>query len=371
MRRTKPRDQPLLECETVHAGGPGADVDIVPSMRISNHERPQPAHHYKAGKPIWNDDDVVVTPILDRLCPVYRRRRPGRETEILGYLDMRRSALHWTPSPRIEMTGSVTRSVDYPASAVNAALHSWYDRHGHPSGGRVYRSQDRSLDAFDFDAPADPDPDPVDLWEDADTDWQEHMEIRDTKTVDPTTVHERQAGLKAFRGLRQADVNPDSISQSDDRLASLTAFLDDDQFEEVSKYAPGTGGPLQCDHCNEEDWHSHPLESGLDALRPGGITHGDPDHDACHGDHIKGCDCCGCPRCNVRSIEYRKKSQDYRCNGCDLKFSHPVARQSEGERACLYWRCGECGMATQAAFAGVPVDLLDAAPQAVFDTDDD
>lgn len=376
IRRANPQDQPLLECETARVGGPGADVEMHPSHRLSNHQRPQPTHHYGPEKLIWTDDDVVVTPLLDKRTPVYRRRRPGRETEILGYLDMRRHALHWTPGPNIEGTGSVTRSVNYPADAVNAALHDWYARNGYPTGGRVYRSQDHSLDAFIQPPIAETNTTPddegdTDLWpDDIKEDWQYYMEVLDEKTEDPQTVHEQQTGLRDFRTVTQADVNPDSISQSDDRLASLPAFLDDDEYEEVSKYTPGTGGPLQCDHCNEEDWHSHPLESGVDALRPGGITHGDPNHDPCHADEIKGCGCCGCPRCNVRSIEFRKQSQDYRCNGCDLKFSHPVARQSEGERDCLYWQCGECGMATQAAFAGVPEDLLDAAPQAVFDTDD-
>ncbi len=70
------------------------------------------------------------------------------------------------------------------------------------------------------------------------------------------------------------------------------------------------------------------------------------------------------------SIDYRQGSKDYRCNACDLEFPHPVRRDSDGERARLYWQCAECGMATQAAFSGIPEDLLDAAPQAVFDTDD-
>lgn len=370
IRRANPRDQPLLECETVHAGGPDADVEMHPSHRLSNHERPQPAHHYGPEKLIWTDDDVHFTVVNGKRAPVYRRRARTGETDILGYIDMRRDGAHWTPGPSIVRSGSVTRSVNYPTDAVNAALQDWFDRHGHPSGGRVYRSLDRSLAEFEFKDP-DPVDKPVDLWADVDTDWQEHMEIRDSKTVDPATVHEQQAALKDFRHVTQADINPDSIPQADDRLASLPAFLHDDEFESISKYAPGTGGPQQCDHCNEEDWHSHPLESGIDALRPGGIEFGDPNHDACHADHIKGCECCGCPRCNGISIEFRVNSQDYRCNGCNLDFSHPVARESEGERACLYWRCGACGMTTQAAFVGIPEDLLDAAPQAVFDTDDD
>jgi hypothetical protein len=298
-----------------------------------------------------------------------RWKRPG----MIGILDM--TAIHngliKTGTPKVVEPGTVTRSVNYPSEALNAALQQWYDCHGRPTEDSGYRSQDESLDGFLLSSNQSEDTEDNDdepgMWDDVDRDWVDYMRIRDSKTKDPETVHDEQTGLRDFRDATQADVNPDSISQSDARLASLPAFLDDDQFESVSKYTPGTGGPLQCDHCNEEDWHSHPLESGLDALRPGGIAHGDPNHDVCHADYIKGCDCCGCPRCNVRSIEFRKKSQDYRCNGCDLKFSHPVPRQSKGERACLYWRCGECGMATQAAFAGVPEDLLDAAPQHAFD----
>lgn len=372
MRRANPRDQPLLECETVHAGGRGADVDLMPSHRFDNHERPQPAHHYGVEKLIWNDDDVKFTVVNGKKSPVYRERPRTGETEILGYIDMRNDGVAWTAGPSIIRAGDATRSVNYPSDAVTAALHDWYARNGSPSGGRVYRSQDQSLAALEIASP-DPEPEdvPVDMWGDVDTDWVDYMEIRDAKTVDADTVHQHQASLKDFRNATQADINPDSIEQDDDRLDSLPTFLDDDEFESVSKYAPGTGGPRVCDHCNEPDWHSYPLESGLDALRPGGIEFGDPDHDACHADHIKGCECCGCPRCNGISIEFRVNSQDYRCNGCDLRFSHPVPRQSDGERACLYWQCGECGMATQAAFTGIPEDLLDAAPPHAFDTDDD
>jgi len=202
-----------------------------------------------------------------------------------------------------------------------------------------------------------------------DKDWVDYMKEREEKRVDPDSVHEQQAGLKDFRDAKQSDVNPDAIDQSDDRLDSLPAFLDDDEFESVSKFAPGTGTYGECDHCNSEDWWSHPLESGIDALRPGGIKHGDPDNDPCHADKIKGCDCDACPRCSGLSIEFRVKSQDYRCNNCDLRFSHPVPAPSEfdGERGKLYWRCKHCGRECQAAFVGIPEALLDAAPQSVFD----
>jgi len=241
-----------------------------------------------------------------------------------------------------------------------------------PAGGVYDRETgvEDDLDAFDISTGEDQDTgseDTGDMWSDVDKDWVDYMWERESKMVDPETVHEQQASLKDFRGATQPEVNPDGIEQTDTRLDSLPAFLDDDEFESVSKYAPGTGGPRECDHCNAENWWSHPLESGVDALRPGKIGHGDPDHDQCPADEIKGCSCCGCPRCNGKSIEFRKQSQDYRCNGCNLTFPHPVARDAPGERAKLYWRCSECGRECQAAFSGIPEELLDAAPQSVFD----
>lgn len=290
-----------------------------------------------------------------------RWKRPG----MIGILE-----LSGTRAPKVVEPGNVTRSVDYPSEALNGVLHRWYDTHGRPTGG-VYRSED-PLDGFiifSSDQAEDTEDDESDMWDDVDRDWVDYMRIRESKSRDPETVHENQTGLRDFRSARQADVNPAAISQPDPRLASLPAFLDEGEYTEVSKYTPGTGGPLVCDHCNSENWWSHPLESGIDALRPGGIEHGDPDCDPCHADDIKGCPCHACPRCSGLSIEFRVNSQDYRCNNCDLEFGHPVPAPSEfdGERGQLYWRCGECGRETQAPFVGIPQALLDDAPDAVFD----
>jgi len=326
----------------------------------------------------YPDDDLDLRRTTRSKWGLYTPGTRYRRQALVGWFDV--SAIHnelvETGDPRVVEPGTVTQSVNYPSKALNGKLHRWHERHGRPTGDSMYRSQDdQTLDGFILSSdqsngkPEDKADHKPGMWDDVDRDWVDYMRIRDSRSKDPETVHNNQTGLRDFRSARQADVNPDSIDQSDARLDSLPAFLDDSEYEEVSKYTPGTGGPFVCDHCNEEDWHSHPLESGLDALRPGGIDHGDPEHDACNADYIKGCDCCGCPKCNGRSIEFRIKSQDYRCNNCDLEFGYPVARKSDGERARLYWRCGECGMATQAAFAGIPGDLLDAAPDAVFDTD--
>jgi hypothetical protein len=304
------------------------------------------------------------------------RNDPERNTSDRHIDDLKLRALNrsgtkiglYAPGNRRQLKGMVgwvrfpdTPKIRFPAGGVyNPETDSEDDLDG------WVLSSDKFDESAEDTSDADSDTDSG-MWDDVDKDWVDYMWEREEKRVDPESVHKQQTGLRDFRGATQSDVAPESIEQSDERLDSLPAFLDDSEYEEVSKFTPGTGGPGECDHCNAENWWSHPLESGIDALRPGGIEHGDPGHDQCHADEIKGCSCCGCPRCTGKSIEFRSQSQDYRCNNCGLEFQYPVPRDSLGERAKLYWRCSNCGRECQAAFVGIPEDLLDASPDAAFD----
>lgn len=183
--------------------------------------------------------------------------------------------------------------------------------------------------------------------------------------IDPTDVHEGQAGLTAFEDATQADVNPDALDPEDARLEDLPAFIDAAERDDcLNKYDPAKNSvKSQCDHCGGEDPWLVPLERGVRSVRDGGITEGNPDYDHCEpedGD-IESCACCGCPICGGQSISHRKtRSPSYRCNTCKLEFEYPIELPSEeGERARLYWRCKHCRKPTMAPFPGIPTALLD------------
>ncbi|WP_254837890.1 hypothetical protein [Natronomonas marina] len=186
-----------------------------------------------------------------------------------------------------------------------------------------------------------------------------------TDPIDPTDVHDRQAGLTAFEDATQADVNPDALDPEDARLEDLPAFIDAAERDDcLNKYDPAKNSvKSQCDHCGGEDPWLVPLERGVRSVRDGGITEGNPDYDHCEpedGD-IESCACCRCPTCGGQSISHRKtRSPSYRCNTCKLEFEHPIEFPSEeGERARLYWRCKHCRKPTMAPFPGIPTALLD------------
>lgn len=181
----------------------------------------------------------------------------------------------------------------------------------------------------------------------------------DAETLEPSDVSDDQTGLTQFESVTQAQQNPAALD-ADDRIEDLPLYLPDDHDQAIKdKQDPTTGALDECDHCHsEEPWHS-PLERGIDAVRPGGIEDGSPDHDTC--DDPKKCDCCVCPRCHGTSTPARTTmTPRHRCNNCELEFEHPVdgTLDDDAKRARLFWRCSECGAATRAPFGGVPEDLL-------------
>ena len=48
----------------------------------------------------------------------------------------------------------------------------------------------------------------------------------------------------------------------------------------------------------------------------------------CGSSEVRGCDCCRCPACGIKSIRARGKTPKYACNGpeCDATFEEPVVR---------------------------------------------
>lgn len=234
-------------------------------------------------------------------------------------------------------------------------------------GDRGY-IRDLRLQPLSFDAPyANTDEDrPTLLDEEERKRLQELADIRESKTRDPTTVHDTQTGLRAFESLTQEEVHPSAIP-ADERIEDLPAFLPDDHDQHVKSRKDSTTGSLdECDHCHAEDPWLFPLEKGVNALRPGGPRDGNPEFSSeheCPGE-VKKCEECGCPLCATRSIRHRvthvgTDKPTYACNRCDLEFDHPVSRLPDGdaERSRLIWRC-ECGGATRAPFSGIPEELL-------------
>ncbi len=198
--------------------------------------------------------------------------------------------------------------------------------------------------------------------------------IIDAKTRDPSTVHETQAGLSAFEDIDQADVNPASTSDTDDRLDGLPVFLPDEELPDGPGVTDASeSGPERCDQCGASHPWDSPLERGLNGIRGGSMTDGNSDYEHCDPDdfssHIIDCHCCGCP-CGSKSIRYRQtKEPAWACNNpnCKREFHHPIKRpdvlrsdvETDGEkRARLYWECRSCGGATQAPFTGIPEELL-------------
>lgn len=200
--------------------------------------------------------------------------------------------------------------------------------------------------------------------------YQEKVRIRESKSRDPSTVHEDQSGLGAFEDATQETVNPDAVAY-DERLDDLPVFLDDNEIPSIHANDPTRSGPEYCDHCGEHRPWGAPLERGVDALRDGNGRDGNPSYSHCNPNvvNVRSCDCCGCPRCLAKSIRHRKtKEPTWACSNpnCGIEFSHPVERPGEVRddktadyRERLYWECVSCSEPTKAPFPGIPEDMLD------------
>lgn len=195
--------------------------------------------------------------------------------------------------------------------------------------------------------------------------WRES----NNKHRDPSDVHNDQTGLNAFNNA-DTDTSTDDEAEHDDRLDGLPVYLPDDEIPNTHVNDPNRSGPNRCNRCGAHMPWDEPLERGVRSIRDGNIKDGDPNYDHCDPSivDVRSCSCCGCPKCAAKSTRHRKsKSPPWACNNpkCGIKFSHPIERppgirdnHDSQKRERLYWKCRECGEATQAPFTGIPEEML-------------